>query len=69
VQAEEKALKTRKGGDKDRNDDLFHDRKKVTNFQREMDNLYFAFSGARIFFKEDDDGAAVKAENAAAAPT
>ena len=51
---------TSKRSDKERAEVLFHDKKRVVLFQREMDNLFYAFSGARIFFKEDDDGVTVK---------
>lgn len=59
MEAEEKTLK---GGrqDKEKQENLAGDRKRILNHQREMDNLMFALNGARIFFKEDDDGRVVK---------
>ncbi len=58
-QAEERALKSSRQ-DKERSENLANDRRRILLHQREMDSLMYALNGARIFFKEDDDGQTVK---------
>ncbi len=43
---------TSKRSDKERAEALFHDKKRILTLNTDMNALRYAFSGARIFFKE-----------------